>query len=316
MQDVRPSRPSSPPHPNPSPPQPTTALPDIVIATVVRDLPLPDLRALAATSRTYRALVARVAVPRLLFLLSRLLFATVRLGNAAIAAAAAADVGSRRQPAAPSAASHLAGSVAFVAEIVTAVARSLPAAASDAEAAAAAAIHAAMGAVWSHANAHWFITGRDVVEKLTTARRRTETLKAIERAAAVVVRGEDGGGSDGDDAPRSAARGMLTGLSSSERLNMWRAAVASGAENIEEPRGNLGQRLELWRANYISQRQRQPIERAIFIAARLSPPDIEAALADIITGLPAEPYRPMLADVDQNGGGLWLRRIYNEGFRR
>ncbi|KAJ1548990.1 hypothetical protein HK405_011688 [Cladochytrium tenue] len=281
MQDTRP------PPPPPPPPQPATALPDIVVATVVRDLPLPDLRALAATSRTYRTLVARVAVPRLLFLLSRLLFATVRLGKAAITTAAAADVGSQRPPTAPSAASHLAGSVAYVAEIVTAAARSLPVAASDAEAAAAAAIHAAMGAVWSHTNAHWFVTGSDLVEKVMTARRRTETLKAIERAAAVVVLDEDGGGgSDGDDARRSAARGILTGLSSSERLNMWRAAVASGAENIEEPRGTVGQTFAE-RRDRIS--QLQWIRRATFIAERLSPQDIEAALVDIISGLPAEP---------------------------
>ncbi|KAJ1548003.1 hypothetical protein HK405_004445, partial [Cladochytrium tenue] len=305
-----------------------------------------------ATSRTYRALVARVAVPRLLFLLSRLLFATVRLGNAAIAAAAAADVLSQRPPTAPSAASQLAGSAAFVAELVAAAARSQPAAASGEKAAAAAAIYAAMGAVWSHADAHWFFNGSDAVEVERTARRRIEALEVIEHAAAYVVRDEDGGDSDGDDAQSSVARGMLTSLSRSERLNMWRATVASGAENAEE-------------GPWVS--QLQWIKRVTFIDERLSPPDIEAALADIIAEMPADPCRclgtaalffwidedgnlitqenvearewrlgleatqptsklllfyfnslaifirtlsslgPVLADVDQNDGGLWLR---------
>ncbi|KAJ1547669.1 hypothetical protein HK405_005231 [Cladochytrium tenue] len=200
-------------------------LTDIVFAIIVRDLPLPDLRALAATSRAYRALVASVAAPRLLFLLSRLLFATIRLGNAASDKAAAADIRSGRPAAAPRAASQLAVSAAFVAEIVAAAARSLPAAASDSEAAAAA-VHAAMCAVWSHANAHWVVNGNNAHKLKKVALRRTEALAAIERAAAVVVRGEDDGDNDVDDAMRGVARGVLAGLSSSERLDMWRAVIA------------------------------------------------------------------------------------------
>ncbi|KAJ1555253.1 hypothetical protein HK405_002886 [Cladochytrium tenue] len=275
--------PATPPPVTPSPrPQPATALPDIIFGTIVRDLPVCDLRTVAATSRAYRALVARVAVPRLLFLLSHLLFETVRLGSATIAVAVAADIRSGRPAAAPRAASQLAGLAAFVAELIAAVARSLPAAASGTEAAAAAAVREAMCTVWSHADAHWFFTETDeeVVwdeeDLWRMARRRREALVAIERAAAVVVRGEDGGDSDGDDVRRSVARGLLTGLSSSERLSLWRAAAASSAENAEGPSGI---------------RQRQRIDRATFITARLGPPDIEAALADIIAGLPAEPCR-------------------------
>ncbi|KAJ1544660.1 hypothetical protein HK405_008483 [Cladochytrium tenue] len=119
--------------------------------------------------------------------------------------------------------------------------------------------------------------------------RRRAALTAIERAAVVVVRREDDSGSNGDGARRGAACGVLTGLSSSERLDTWRAALASGAENVEETLVTVGQTLAGRRANERSQRQR--IGRAIFIAARLGPPDIEAALADIITGLPAEPCR-------------------------
>ncbi|KAJ1567225.1 hypothetical protein HK405_006708, partial [Cladochytrium tenue] len=130
----------------------------------------------------------------------------------------------------------------------------------------------------SHADSHWDVTGSDEYEVWRTAQRRTAALAAIERAAAAVVHGEDED-SDGDDARRG-----------SERLNMWRAAVASGVDAAEELQGNVENQDFFWRLDNVAS-WRQRVDRATFITARMGPPDIEAALADIIAGLPAEPCR-------------------------